>query len=109
MSNRTVFRFRLNGIDIPEIRIQRALVDGSSPGELEIAVRDEIGWFAIDDNSDLPDKDLPRFTLQYKNDTAWSQLDPQQQWRDFARGWKKATPQEVIRVLAVAGVIMIDR
>ena len=109
MSNRPDFRFRLNGVNIPEIRIQRALVNGSPTGELEIAVRDEtIGWFAIDDNFHLADKDLSHFTLQYKNDTAWSQLDPQQQWRDFARGWKKATLQEVIRVLATAGVIKID-
>jgi hypothetical protein len=110
MSSSPDFRFRLNGVNIPEIRIQRALVDGSPTGELQIAVRDEIiGFFVVDDNSDLSDKDLPRFTLQYRNDTAWSELDQQQRWRDFARGWRKATPLEVIQVLAVAGVINIGR
>ena len=110
MSDRPDFRFRLNGVNIPEIRIQRAPVNGSRTGELEIAVRDEtIGWFVIDDNSDLSDQDLSHFDMRFKNDTAWNQLDPQQRRKDFARGWKKATPQEVIQVLAVAGVIKVDR
>ena len=64
MSSNPDFRFRLNGIAIPEICIQRALVDGSPTGELQIAVRDEIlGFFSIDDNSDLSGKDLPDGSL----------------------------------------------
>ena len=35
------FLFRLNGIVVPEIRIQRAMVNGEPVGDLQIAVLDE--------------------------------------------------------------------
>jgi len=100
------FRFKLNGIVIPELRIQRAMIAGQPEGELQIAVRDEeIGWFAIDDNSHLWDKDLPRFILEFRNETEWSRTDPLQRRISKDKGWKTVTPQELIEVLAVAGVI----
>jgi hypothetical protein len=56
MTMQTEFRFRLNG-DMPEIFIQRALVDGEPVGEWQIAVDIDYldGRFTIDDNSNLWD------------------------------------------------------
>ena len=73
---KTEFRFRVNGIVVPEIRIQRAMVNGKPVGDLQIAALDEtIGLFALDDNSHLPDKDLPRFILEFRNETDWRQTE----------------------------------
>jgi len=100
------FRFRLIGIVVPEIRIQRAMVNGKPVGVLQIAVRDEtIGWFALDDNSHLPDKDLPRFILELRNETDWRRTDTLHRRLSRDKGWKTVTPHELIEVLAVAGVI----
>jgi hypothetical protein len=100
------FRFRLNGVIIPEIRIQRALVNGEPVGSLQIAVKDDtIGWFALDDSSHLPDKDLPRFILEFRNETDWQQTDTLHRRISKDKGWKTVTPQELIEVLTVAGVI----
>ena len=75
-------------------------------GDLQIAVRDEdIGWFTIDDNSDLWDRDLPRFVLEFRNETDWQQTDILHRRISKDKGWKTVTPQELIEVLAVAGVI----
>jgi hypothetical protein len=53
----TEFRFRLNGDIMPEIFIQRAMVDGEPVGEWEIAVDIDYldGRFTLDDNSNLWD------------------------------------------------------
>jgi hypothetical protein len=100
------FRFRLNGIVVPEIRIQRAMVNGEHVGVLQIAALDEtIGLFTLDDNSHLPDKDLPRFILEFRNETDWRQTDILHRRISKDKGWKTVTPQELIEVLAVAGVI----
>ena len=75
-------------------------------GDLQIAVRDEdIGWFTIDDNSDLWDRDLPRFVLEFRNETDWLQTDTLHRRISKDKGWKTVTPQELIEVLAVARVI----
>jgi hypothetical protein len=100
------FRFRVNGIVVPEIRVQRAMVNGKPVGDLQIAVLDEtIGLFALDDNSHLADKDLPRFVLEYRNETDWRQTDTLHRRISKDKGWITVTPQELIEVLAVAGVI----
>ena len=75
-------------------------------GDLQIAVRDEdIGWFTIDDNSDLWDRDLPRFVLEFRNETDWQQTDILHRRISKDKGWKTVTPQQLIDVLVVAGVI----
>jgi hypothetical protein len=100
------FRFRLNEIVVPEIRIQRAMVNGEPVGALQIAVLDEtFGWFTVDDNSHLPDKDLPRFILEFRNETDWQQTDTLHRRISKDKGWKTVTPQELIEVLVVPGVI----
>jgi len=99
---KSAFRFRLNGEIIPEIQIRHVLVDRVPSGELEIAVKDEaIGWFTIDDNSNLWDKDLPRFVLEYRDENI-----PRDQRRLMHnRGWVQVTPRELLDVLAAAGLI----
>ena len=100
------FRFRLNGIVVPEIRIQRAMVNGEHVGVLQIAALDEtIGLFTLDDNSHLPDKDLPRFILEFRNETDWQQTEILHRRISKDKGWKTVTPQQLIDVLVVAGVI----
>jgi hypothetical protein len=99
------FRFRLNGTYLPEIHIRR-ICNAEGGADLEIAARDEaIGWFAIDDNGDLPDKDLPRFTLEYRNETEWNKVDPVVRRMSKEKGWRTVTPDELIRVLISAGVV----
>jgi hypothetical protein len=100
------FRFRLNNVVIPEIRIQRAPVNGEPVGEVQIAVRDEwIGWFAIDDNSHLPQRHYTQFVLEYRNDTEWSKVDPILRRSDPTHGWRRVSPRKLMKVLQNAGVI----
>lgn len=76
-TNKPEFRFKLNGIVIPEIRVERAVVNGEPTGKLQIAALDsQIGWIVVDDNSHLADRHLPQFVLEYRNETDWSQVDP---------------------------------
>jgi len=103
------FRFRLNGVVIPEIRIQCAMIAGQPVGDLQIAVRDEeIGWFVIDDNSDLWDKDLPRFVLEYRNETDWQQTDILHRRISKDKGWKTVTPRKLLNILQAAGYIDVE-
>ena len=57
-SMQTEFRFRLNGDIMPEIYIQRAMVDGEPVGQWEITVDIDYldGRFTLDDNSHLWDR-----------------------------------------------------
>jgi hypothetical protein len=88
------FRFRLNGEIIPEILVQPEILDGTPTGKLQIAVNDwTIGWFSIDDNENLWDKDLPRFVLEYATVPM------------AGRGWRQVTTKELLNVLESAGVI----
>ncbi len=103
------FRFRLNGIIIPEIRVQRALVKGKPIGPLQIAVRDPwIGWFTIDDNAHILERSLPQFILEYRDETAWSKLDPLVRRLEPRKGWQRVSPRRLIRVLREAGYIQVD-
>jgi len=89
------FRFCLNGEVIRNIRVQREMIDGQPIGKRQIAVEDEaIGWFTIDDNENLWDKDLPKFVLKY----ATIPLTARQ-------GWQRVTTKELLDVLESAGLI----
>lgn len=100
------FRFKLNGIVIPEIRIERAMVDGERNGPLQIAVCDEwIGWFTIDYNSHLPHRHYSQFILEYRNETEWSKTDPALRRLDARHGWHRVSPSKLMKLLHNAGVI----
>ena len=103
----TEFRFRLNGDIMPEIFIQRALVDGEPVGEWEIAVDIDYldGRFTLDDNSHLWDAALPHFIVEYRDETAWA-LIPLEICRTMKdKGWNRVTPQELVGILRAAGAI----
>jgi len=94
----TDFCFRLNGTFIPEINVGRALIDGQQIGELQLSVRDsEVGWFTIEDS--------PDYVLEYRDQAAWELLPFDLRRGSTDKGWNRATPQELIGVLWVAGVI----
>jgi hypothetical protein len=89
------FRFCLNGEVIRSIRVQREMIGCERIGKLQIAVEDEaIGWFAIDDNENLWDKDLPKFVLKYTTIPMTT-----------GQGWQRVTTQELLDVLESAGLI----
>ena len=93
MRERTEFSFRLNGTFIPKINIQR-----DQAGELEIAVRDaQLGWFTIDKR--------PDWILEYRDETAWQLLPLSMRKVSKDRGWNRTTPQELIQILWLVGVL----
>ena len=54
---------------MPEIRVQRETPDG----DIQLAVRDEdLGWFVIDNNENLWSDALPKFSLEYRDETSWA-------------------------------------
>jgi len=90
------FRFCLNGEVIRSIRVQNEMIDGEPIGKLQIAVEDEaIGWFTIDDNENLWDKDLPKFVLKYANIPMAA-----------GQGWQRVTTGELLDVLESAGLLI---
>ena len=89
------FRFCLNGEIVQRLRVQDEIVDGRLTGKRQIAVEIEgIGWFTIDDNENLWDKNLPKFVLKYA-------IVP----IAAGQGWKRVTTKELLDVLETAGVI----
>jgi hypothetical protein len=89
------FRFCLNGEIIRSIRVQHEMVDGKPTSKRQIAVEDEaIGWFTIDDNENLWDKDLPKFVLKYTTIPMAA-----------GQGWQRVSTKELLNVLASAGLI----
>jgi hypothetical protein len=91
MQMKPEFRVRLNGVCIPEIRVQRA-----PDGGLEIAVRDAvIGWFVITNDC----------ILEYRDETSWAMLPICMRQESIDKGWYRTTPQELIEVLRTARVI----
>ena len=105
---RPELRFRLNGVVIPEIRVQRALVHGQPVGALEIAVCDPwIGWLTVDDNGHLPDPQLPRFFLEYRDETAWSKVDPLLRRLDPLKGWRAISSRQLLQTLRETGYIQV--
>jgi len=99
------FRFKLNGEIITEVCVRRETVSGKRTDKLEIAVKSTVGWFAIDDNRDLWDEALPKFFLQYRNETEW-QMSPLSERRvSKDKGWKTVTPDELLVILRESGAI----
>lgn len=87
-------RFCLNGEIIRSIRVQHEMINGEPVGELQITVEDEaIGWFTINDNENLWDKDLPKFVLKYA--TIPMRTGPGQ----------RVTTKELLDILESAGLI----
>lgn len=107
--SRPELRFRLNGVIIPEIAVRRASVQGHPVGPLEIAVHDPwIGWFGLDDNGGLADRNLPRFILEYRDETAWSEIDPLLRRMDPLKGWRATSPRRLLVLLRETGYIQVD-
>ena len=103
------FRFRLNGEIVPEIFIQRALVNSEPTGEWQVAVGiDGIGRFTIDDNSHLWDPALPQFVLEFRDETSWAIIPQAERWASKDKGWNRVTPEELVEILESAGVITCE-
>lgn len=110
MQQEPEFRFRLNGEIMPQIFIQRALVDGNPVGEFDIAVEvDGLGRFTLDDNSDLWDPALPQFVLEYRDETSWALLPIAMRRASQDKGWNRVTPRELVGILESAGAITLNR
>jgi hypothetical protein len=103
------FRFRLNGQIMPELFIQRAMVNGEPIGQWEIAVEiDGLGRFTLDDNSNLWDAALPQFILEFRDETSWALLPQAKRWASKDKGWNRVTPRELVEILESAGVITCE-
>jgi hypothetical protein len=88
------FLIRLNGVYIPEINVRR-----SADGERnELTVKDkEVGWIVVDD--------MPGMLLEYRDETAWALLPLEVCQASTDKGWNQATPEELIGILWVVGVL----
>jgi hypothetical protein len=103
------FRFRLNGQIMPELFIQRAMVNGEPIGQWEIAVEiDGLGRFTLDDNSNFWDAALPQFILEFRDETSWALLPQAKRWASKDKGWNRVTPEELVEILESAGVITCE-
>jgi hypothetical protein len=92
-SRQPEFRFRLNGEIMPEIFIQRALVDGEPIGEWQIIVDiDGLGEISLDDNSTRWDPALSQFVLEYRDETSWALLPIPMRQASEDKGWCRTTP-----------------
>ena len=103
------FRFRLNGEIVPEIFIQRALVNSEPIGEWQIAVDiDGIGRLTIDDNAQLWDPALPQFVLELRDETSWALLPIPMRQASEEKGGNRVTLQELVEILESGGVITCE-
>ena len=94
MPEKPEFRIRLNGIHVPEINVRRG-PDGESN---ELLTNDpELGWIVVDD--------MPRMLLEYRDESAWELLSMEMCQASLDKGWNRTTPQELIGVLWVVGVL----
>src|SRR5580704_13962322 len=106
---RPEFRFRLNGEIMPEIFVQRALVDGEPVGQWEIEVDVYgIGRFTIDDNSNLCDPALSQFVLEFRDETSWDLLPIPHRQASVDKGWHRTTPNELVEILQSAGAFKTE-
>jgi len=102
MPSKPHFRIRLNGISIPEIRVRRETPDG----EIQLAVRDEdLGWFVVDNNENLRSDALPKFVLEYRDETSWALVPVEMRQTSVDKGWNRTTPSELIGILWNTGVL----
>jgi hypothetical protein len=83
------FRFRLNGIIIPEINVRE--------GGRELAVLTEYGWIVVDERPDM--------VLEWRDETAWALLPLEMCQQSVDKGWNRATPQELVGILWNTGVL----
>jgi hypothetical protein len=97
MASKPQFRFRLNGTNVPDLLVRPVAHEpGEWNGEWELAGNiGGIGWFALED-SDI---------LEYRDETAWSLLPREMRQASLDKCWCRATPQELIEILLIAGVI----
>jgi hypothetical protein len=103
------FRFRLNGEIMPELFVQRQMIDGEPIGAWEIVVDvDGIGHFTIDDTSNLWDDALPQFILEFRDETSWALLPIPDRQASKDKGWHRTTPQELVSILESVGAINIE-
>lgn len=106
LTKRSEFRFRLNGQIMPEIFIQRALINREPVGKWQIAVDvDCIGRFTLDDNSNLWDPALPQFVLEFRDETSWALVPIPDRQASVEKGWHRVTPQELVGILEESGAI----
>jgi len=87
------FRIRLNGVYIPEIHVRR----GQDGGNELMAKDSEFGWIVVDDSPDM--------LLEYRDETAWALLPLEMRRESTDKGWNRTTPQELLGVLWVVGVL----
>jgi hypothetical protein len=97
------FRIRLNGVSIPEIRVQRE--GGVEGGQIQLAVMDaDLGWFVVDNNEGIQ-SGLPQSKLEYRDETSWALVPDKIKQASKDKGWNQATPQELIDILWMVGVL----
>ena len=95
---------------MPEIFVQKALVDGEPIEQWEIEVDvDGIGRFTIDDNSNLSDPALPQFILEFRGDTSWALLPIPDRQASVDKGWHETTPNELVEILESEGLISAEQ
>jgi hypothetical protein len=100
------FSFRLNGVIVPMVFVNRERVKGKLTGRRHIAVWiDGIGRFTIDDDSGLWDMTFPKHVLEYRNETEWEKADFTVRCTIKDEGWQRVTPDELVEVLICAGII----
>jgi hypothetical protein len=88
------FRIRLNGVYMPEIRVQRK----TPGGEIQLVVRDhDLGWFLIENS--------PDFILEYRDETSWALLPVEMKRASTDKCWNRTTPQELMGVLWATGLL----
>jgi hypothetical protein len=78
---------------MPEIHVRRRQDGGN-----ELMAKDsEFGWIVVDDSPDM--------LLEYRDETAWALLSLEMRRESTDKGWNRTTPQELIGVLWVVGVL----
>lgn len=87
------FRFRLNGIYLPEINVR----SGPDGGNELTAKVSELGWIVVDIRPDM--------VLEYRDETAWALLPLEMCQASTDKGWNRATPEELIGILWNTGVL----
>lgn len=100
------FSFRLNGVIVPMVFVNRERVGGKLTGRRHIAVWiDGVGRFTIDDDSNLWEMTFPKHVLEYRNETEWENADSTVREISQTDGWQRVTPDELVEVLVLAGVV----